>query len=156
MKALVVYYSRTGMTKIVAETVRAILQCDAEELRDTKARKGIVGYMRSGREVMENGTTAIEPTVHDPADYDLVIIGTPVWVYTMATPVKVWLEQNEAKIKKLAVFCTCASNPGHTVDDMEAACGLAATAKLVVFARKAKRAMHVEETTEFVRAIRAA
>lgn len=151
MKALVVYYSRTGMTKIVAETVRAILQCDAEELKDTKERKGIMGYMRSGREVMEKGTTTLEPTVHDPADYDLVIVGTPVWVYTMATPVKVWLDQNEAKIKKLAVFCTCGSNPGHAIEDMEAACGLVAEAKLTIFTRHAKRAMHVEETTEFVR-----
>ncbi|MFH0816187.1 MAG: flavodoxin [Methanobacteriota archaeon] len=155
MNALVVYYSRTGMTKIVAETVRALLQCDAEELKDTKKRKGLVGYMRSGREVMEKGTTTLEPTSRDPADYDLVIVGTPVWVYTMSTPVKAWLEQNEAKIKKLAVFCTCGSDPGHTIEDVEAACGLVAGAKLVVLARIAKRAMHVEETTEFVRKLQA-
>lgn len=155
MKALVVYYTRTGMTKIVAETIRAILQCDVEELKDTKKRKGFVGYMRSGREVMKNETTAIEPTVHDPAEYDLIIVGTPVWVYTMATPVKVWLEQNEKKMtKKLAVFCTCGSNPGHTIEDVEAACGLLAQAKLTVFAKHAKRAMHVEETTEFVRKLK--
>jgi len=156
MKALIVYYSRTGMTKIVAETVRAILQCDIEELKDTKERKGIVGYMRAGREVMKHGTTTIEPTVHDPADYDMIIVGTPVWVYTMATPVKVWLEQNEKKmVKKLAVFCTCGSNPGHTIEDIEAACGLVASARLTVFARMAKRAMHLDETTEFVKKLQA-
>ena len=68
MKALVVYYSRTGMTKIVAETIRAILQCDVEELQDTKERRGVLGYMRSGREVMKGEKTTIEPTVHDPVN----------------------------------------------------------------------------------------
>jgi flavodoxin len=154
MKALVVYYSRTGMTKIVAETVRALLQCDAEELKDTKERRGVLGYMRAGREVMEKGTTTIEPTVHDPADYDIIIVGTPVWVYTMATPVKVWLEQNESKIRRMAVFCTCGSNAGHTIEDVEAACGLVAEAKLTVLTRFAKRAMHVEDTTEFVKKLK--
>jgi len=102
---------------------------------------------------MKGETTSLEPTTHDPADYDIVVVGTPVWVYTMSTPVKAWLAQNEQKIKKIALFCTNGGNPGHVFEDMEAACGEIAAAKLSVTARQARRAEHIEETTAFVRTI---
>ena len=156
MKALVVYYSRTGTTKIVAETIRAILQCDSEELKDTAKRAGLMGYMRSGRGAMKGETTELEPTKHDPAEYDIVIVGTPVWVYTVSTPVKTWLKENAPKIKNLAIFCTHDGNPGHTFEDMEAACGTIAKSRLAVRGRKAKSAEHVEETTSFVNVVKSA
>jgi flavodoxin len=43
MKTLVVYYSRTGTTRKVAEAIAGILRCDIEEVVDTKKRSGILG-----------------------------------------------------------------------------------------------------------------
>jgi flavodoxin len=48
MKALVVFYSRTGATKQVAEALAESLNCDSEELIDTKKRGGPLGFL-SGR-----------------------------------------------------------------------------------------------------------
>jgi flavodoxin len=39
MKSLVVYYSRTGKTRFVAETVAALLGSDIEEIVDLKVVK---------------------------------------------------------------------------------------------------------------------
>ena len=36
MKSLVVFYSRTGATKLVGESLAEMLDCDSEELFDTK------------------------------------------------------------------------------------------------------------------------
>jgi len=41
MKALVVFYSRTSTTKPVAESLAQSLNCDSEELIDTKNAAGL-------------------------------------------------------------------------------------------------------------------
>lgn len=138
----------------MAETVRALLQCDAEELKDTAKRSGVVGYLRAGRSAMMGERTTLEPTKLDPADYDIVVVGTPVWVYTASVPVMTWLRENEKKIGRVAVFCTHGGNPGHVFEDIEAACGVIADARLAVHARKVRNAEHIEEASRFAAEIR--
>lgn len=156
MKALVVYYTRTGTTKIVAETLRAILQCDDEEIFDTVERKGPIGYMKAGRQTMRKELTTIKPTTKDPSAYDVVIVGTPVWVYTVSIPIRTWLEQNKDKIKNLALFCTHGGKEsyGATFQDMEAVPGLIAVAKLNLMTKEVRKAEHVEKSNAFVKKVR--
>ena len=47
MKVLVVYYSRTGNTRFVAETIAQSLEADIEEIKDRKNRMGIFGFLRA-------------------------------------------------------------------------------------------------------------
>jgi flavodoxin len=44
-KILVVFYSRSGATRRVADALAAELKCDAEEVVVTKSRAGFVGIM---------------------------------------------------------------------------------------------------------------
>ena len=39
-------------------------------------------------------------------DYDLVIIGTPIWAFTVATPIRSLILQEKDNFSKLAFFCT--------------------------------------------------
>jgi len=50
MKILVIYYSRTGVTKKVAEILKGKLGADLEAIEDKINRRGVFGYIRSGRE----------------------------------------------------------------------------------------------------------
>ena len=52
VKSLVVYYTRDGNTKFVAETVAAELGSDIEEVVDMKNRAGKLGWMSAGRDSM--------------------------------------------------------------------------------------------------------
>ena len=45
MKVLVVYYSRTGNTKFVAEAIAQSLEADIEEIKDGKNRMGVFGFL---------------------------------------------------------------------------------------------------------------
>lgn len=110
MKTLVVYYSRTGITKRIAEEISQSIECDVEEIMDKENRSGIIGYIKSGFEAARNKKTEIETPKHDLANYDLLIIGTPVWAGKMAVPVKTYLEQYNNRIPNLACFCTCGSS----------------------------------------------
>jgi flavodoxin len=43
MKSLVVYYSRSGNTRFVAEQISEEIGADIEEIIDIKKRKGLLG-----------------------------------------------------------------------------------------------------------------
>ena len=96
MKTLLVYYSRTQITEKIAKTIQKDLDCDIEEI--TVGDK----YDASANRVCE-----INKVTKNPKDYDLVIIGTPVWAATMATPIYSYLKEYGNQIKNLASFCTC-------------------------------------------------
>lgn len=104
MKTLVVYYSRTGTTEKVAKLISEKLKCDIERIDDFKKRNGAFGYLISGKEASMKQIIRIKPLDHDVKDYDLVVIGTPIWAFTMCSPVRALLSKYE--FKKVVFFCT--------------------------------------------------
>ncbi len=107
MKTLIVYYSRTNVTKGIAEKLQKELDCDIEEITDDGKYNGKLGFLKGGMNASMGRSSDINPITKNPADYDLVIIGTPVWASNMAAPVFTFLIQNKDKIKNMASFCTC-------------------------------------------------
>jgi flavodoxin len=113
---LVVFYSRTGTTKKVVEFIfdnllnKCNIKCDIEEIIDTKKRDGVLGYLLSGRDSILKKLTVIKKIKKNPASYDIVIVGTPVWAFNVSTPIRTYLSQNKKHFKKIkkgvAFFCT--------------------------------------------------
>jgi menaquinone-dependent protoporphyrinogen IX oxidase len=121
MKTLVIYYSRKGTVKHVAEGIAKALEADIEEIIDTKSRKGILGFIMAGRDATTGNLTEIAPVKSDLSKYDLVVVGTPVWASHFATPVKTFLKQNYTKINKIAVFAVSAGEgQNKAAQDVEA------------------------------------
>jgi flavodoxin len=124
MKPLIVFYSRTGTTRKVAESIKKILKCDAEEILDVKSRAGLLGYLRSGKEATLKKLAEIKPAKKNPSLYDLVIIGTPVWAFNMSSPVRTYVSKNKGKFNKVAFFCTMGgSGDKNTFGEMAKLCG---------------------------------
>lgn len=124
MKTLIVYYSRTGHTKAIASELAIALSADLEEIRETKSRVGFIGALLAGKDATLQKTTPIEPSFVDPSTYDLVIIGTPVWAFTMASGVRTWLTEHGKKLKKVAFFASMGGRGDQrTFDHMEQLCG---------------------------------
>lgn len=116
-KILVVYYSRTGNTKKIGDEIAKKLKADSEEIIDLKDRKRfIVGWLISGKDATTENTTEIK-FKKDPSKYDLVIIGGPVWAWTITPAIRKYLSTN--KLKKVAFFATCGSQFGKTFGEME-------------------------------------
>ena len=106
MKTLVVYYSRTQTTEKVAKMIKDELNCDIESIKPIKNYDGKLGYARGGFESSTKKLPGIENPEKDPSEYDLVIIGTPVWASTMASPVLTYLRHNNGKFNNVAFFDT--------------------------------------------------
>lgn len=124
MKSLVVFYSRSGTTKKVGEAISKALECNIEELIDTANRKGLFGWLRSGRDAMRKRLTVIQPIKLNPNEVDIVIIGTPNWGNMLAPAIRTYIEQNKVSFKKVAFFCTAGgSNFEKPFKELELICG---------------------------------
>jgi len=122
LRALVVYYTRTGTTKRIAVEIAGALNCDIEEIIDTKKRTGPIGSFAAIRDAKKNKLTTIKDIKNDPTNYDQIIIGTPVWMYTMSTPIRTYLTKYTTKFHEVAFFCTHHGKIGKTFVDMVSLC----------------------------------
>ncbi len=105
-KILVVYYSLSGNTEKTAKGIANILNADIEKIIDKKKRSGVLNYLFAGRDAMKKKTTEINTPEKDPANYDLIIIGDPVWAWTMTPAARTYIEKFKNKFKNIAVFIT--------------------------------------------------
>jgi flavodoxin len=106
MKTLVVYYSRTGKTRFVAEKVTSELKADIEEVVDLKNRSGRFGFLKAGYDVTRGNETEIGKTQKSPSDFELIVVGTPVWNSRPASAISTYLKRSDFAGKKVAVFLT--------------------------------------------------
>jgi flavodoxin len=131
-KILVVYYSRTGNSKKVAEILQKELGCDIEEIIAQSSYAGIKGYIRAAREGIGKIAAKINPASKNAADYDIVIVGGPVWGRIISSPIRAYLEQNKDKIKNMASFCTMGGDKGKSFQETERICNKSLVAKIAI------------------------
>ncbi len=155
MKALVIYYSRDGHTKRVAEAISDNLACDKEEIVNTQRRSGPIGFLRSGFQVKRKSMTTLKAIESDLPVYDLVIIGTPVWAGTVSVPVRTFLNEHKERLKEVAFFST---HKGDTTQnefiEMEAVCGKKPVATMSVTSEEAKGEEYLNSVQQFVRRLK--
>jgi len=155
MKILVVYYSRTGLTKKVATLISTKLKADIDEIIDKKDRSGAKGYLLAGKDAMKESLTSITHE-KDSRDYDLIIIGGPVWAWTVTPAVRTYLDQNvdALKIKKVAFFATQGSSGADKkFIVMEKMLGVKPIATLTINGKDFKNNVFEHQVDDFVFAI---
>ncbi len=106
-RTIVLYYSRTGNTKKVAEFISYGLGCESTKILDKKDRSGLSGYIRGGWDAWRENRTDIGFTEDfDPSRYDLLVVGTPVWAGKPSPAVRTFITDLEEKVGDIAFFCT--------------------------------------------------
>jgi flavodoxin len=155
-KTLVVFYSRTGTTKKVAQGIAGLMRCDVEELVDKNDRKGVIGYLSGGKDATKKATTDLQPVSKDPSRYGLVIIGTPVWSWNVTPAVRTYLRSHAGKFKSVAFFCTMAGNGSErTFESMEAECGKKPKSTLALLTREVVDGTSTEKIKAFTASLNA-
>lgn len=106
-KILIAYYSRSGNTKSVAEKIQTVTGGDLFEIKTKKE------YPKSYDEIVNQAKIEkvqdIRPELVNNGnikDYDIIFVGTPVWWYTMASPIKTFLSVHNFEGKIIVPFCT--------------------------------------------------
>lgn len=154
-KILVVYFSRSGTTRRVAQSLAAALGCGLEEIIDVRERTGFWGYIRSAWEANRQQAATILPTKEDPASFDLVVIGTPVWAWSVSAPVRAYLMANKERLPDIAFFCTMGGQGSEsTFEQMRAIAGKSPLALYAVKASDAAATPGDSRFTAFVETLK--
>jgi menaquinone-dependent protoporphyrinogen IX oxidase len=107
---LVVFFSRSGTTRKVAEALAHAANADIEELHEARSRSGWWGYLRSGFEgAYRRPSRELALPQRDPAAYDIVFIGSPTWSGSLSSPVRAYLERERGVLPDTGLFVTCGS-----------------------------------------------
>jgi flavodoxin len=106
-RILVVFFSRTGTTRGLAEHIARGTRADVEELPEARSRHGLWGWLRSGYEGTYRRSASILPLQRDLRDYELVFIGSPTWNRALSSPVRGFLEAHAGELVNVALFATC-------------------------------------------------
>ena len=120
-KILVVYYSYEGSTKFIAQTIAESVHADILECRPVKdiSSKGFMKYLWGGRQVVFKQQPQLEPFEKNPDDYDIILIGTPVWAFDYAPAIRTFVTQGTLKHKKIGLFCCHEGAKGKTFDHLQ-------------------------------------
>lgn len=131
-KTLVVYYSATGNTKNVAETIAQVTGGDLFEIEPKEPYTDddldwTNDDSRVSREHEDESSRDVELTsteVPDWDSYDTVYIGYPIWWGIAAWPVDGFVKANDFTGKTVVTFCTAASSGiGQSGDLLEEMAG---------------------------------
>lgn len=98
-KTLVVYFSRLGYVRKIAYEQANALGADVYEIKSTEKTDGTLGFWWCGRFGMHRWEMPIEPIAADLTKYDKIIVCSPVWVFTIAAPVRAFLKEANGKMR---------------------------------------------------------
>ena len=153
-KILVVFYSRSGYTRKVAENIAAACEADMEEILDLRPRKGLFGYFRSGYEASKMKLAEIKPTVANPENYDELVLGGPVWAGKMASPIRTYITRHCGKAKAIALFCTYGGSGAEKVlRGMAQLCNKQALASIAITDDEIKKQRYRDKLEKLVKAV---
>ena len=107
-RVLVIYYSLTGNTKSIAETIQNKTGGDLLEIETVKDYPAAYSEIteEAKRELETGELPALKQSPPNMSSYDLILVGSPVWWYTVSTPVMSFLKQADFAGKKVSAFCT--------------------------------------------------
>ena len=128
-KALVAYFSASGVTAKAAETLAQAVNADLYEIQPEKpyTRADLDWTNRQSRSSVEMRDPDSRPAFFKrPLDleaYDVVFVGFPIWWYVAPTIINTFLESYDFSGKSIILFATSGgSGFGKSVEELSPSC----------------------------------
>ncbi len=124
-KVLIAYFSLTGNTDKVAGILKDKTEADIFKIEpdfdyfQVKSREEMEEL--GMRQVEEGFRPELKNSVSNMEDYDYIMVGSPVWWYSVTPPVMSFLSQYDFTGKTVIPFCTCGSVYGEFFEQVRAA-----------------------------------
>lgn len=121
MKILIVYYSFDGSCKFVAEEINKNVNAEILELepKEEFQAKSFWKYVLGGKQVLTNKKPKLKNIEKEINSYDFIFLGTPVWAWNYAPPLKTFFSEYAIKNKKVALFCCSGGEKSKTLENMK-------------------------------------
>ena len=119
------YYSYTGNTRALAYRIKEKYGYDICEIKPVTPYSD--DYDKVVNDAQEEVNMNYQPELQDLNvdldKYDTIILMTPVWWYTFASPVNTFLHKYDLKEKTIIPIATNGGWLGHTFEDIERVSG---------------------------------
>lgn len=142
MKTLIVYYSLEGNTQYAAERIAASIGAETLRLAPEKAYpdSGFKKFFWGGKSAVMAEKPKLQPYEFDPAAWDRIIIGFPVWAGNVTPPIRTFIKENDLRGKRIAAFaCQSGAGAEKAFAKLKAALGVSALeAEMVLIDPKTK------------------
>lgn len=117
MKVLITYYSWSGNTKKLADEIADEIPVNTEvEIKvpaNTFNNDMYQTFDIAKKQIADNNYPIIQRLDVNPNDYDLILVGSPVWGGMPATPIHTFLDQIQDFKGEVASFYTDAGSVGN-------------------------------------------
>lgn len=119
MKTLVVYYTRTKNTELVAAVIAKEFNADLRRVEDLKTY-GILRALTLGSfDALRGKKGKIKLVNFDLSGYDRVFIGTPIWAWRAVPAINTFIFNADFTGKEVVPFVTMGGgNPGKSLSKM--------------------------------------
>jgi flavodoxin len=115
VKALVVYTSVSGNTKLIAEEVASELGARLVKVTSS-ARIRTEGMALSWGDEKSLRSIPLDVEDVDPVDFDLIVLGTPIWVWSPSPVIHAFVLQHPFRDKEVALFTTSEGDVGKAME----------------------------------------
>lgn len=116
-KNLLVYYTRSGNTEKVAQKLNSQFGANVDKL--IYGQKKNIGFLGACFEAVCKKTEEITGDTHSPSQFDHIVILTPIWASSLATPVRSYINKFRGSIKSYSVIAT---SDGGSIDGVLKEC----------------------------------
>ena len=108
-RTAVVFYSLEGNTRFAAGKIAKMLDADLIEIQPVKPYPTgkISKFFWGGKSSTLMETPKLKTCSFREEDYDTVILGTPLWAWKIAPPLRTFLQENNLSGKNTAAFISC-------------------------------------------------
>lgn len=112
-KALVVYFSHSGKTQAVAQQIAQHLHSDTLRIEASEPYSQVYREttQRARRELDTDAYPPIKSVTTKIADYDVILLGYPIWGGRAPRPVMTFLASQDFTGKTVITFCTSGGSP---------------------------------------------
>lgn len=128
-KALVAYFSASGVTAGVAKNLAAAANADLYEIKPEVpyTQADLNWNDKQARSTIEMHNKSMRPAIADRdaniSEYDVVYVGFPIWWYVAPTIINTFLEAYDFAGKTIVLFATSGgSGFGNTVKELKESC----------------------------------
>jgi flavodoxin len=114
-KGIIVYVTRTGNSRKLAEMTSRETGFPVHEIQDLVNRKGIFGWLNAGFQASTKKATPIQEEPVQLTDLDTIILVYPIWASSVCPPIRTWLNQHkdELRNKQFGVLVSNLGSPGE-------------------------------------------
>lgn len=124
MKAIILYYSKSGVTEKLAKRIQSDLGCEMLKIEPEEAYGNYIqAVARVAKENRQKIIPKFKTELVDLSEYDLVLVGYPVWYQKAPVFVTDYLSKCDTANKKIVPFATFGgTGVNWTLKSLKAVC----------------------------------